>query len=172
MRHFVSSRLLILLVLLLIVEYAFSPFFSSLKGRVDLLDLLVLDYAFFWSWERVPFFALTVGILRDFLGGHLFGIETLSLTATGLLLHFGTQKLERESFFIRFGMTFLFVLLSETLSLSLGAGLETSGGFSWNLMGYVFRTAIYTTAFAPAFFWTTNRWFRRSPFLRQFELFR
>ena len=171
MRRFVSARLLILAALLLILQYAASPFFNLLKGRIDFLYLLILDYAFFWSGERVAFFSLTIGLLRDFLGGHIFGIETASLTATGLLLHFGTQKLERESPFIRFGMTFLFVLLSESLSLNLGCWLETPKGLYWSLTSGIFWTTIYTTAFSPVFFWCTNRWFRRPSYKKQYELF-
>ncbi len=171
MRHFINARQLILLILLLIAEYTFSPLFSFFKGRVDLLDLLILDYAFFWSWERVPFFALVIGLVRDSLGGHLFGIETLSLTISGLLLHWGAQKLEREVFPIRLGMSFLFVLISSLLSISLGAGMETSQNLSWGLIGYSFRTSFYTTALAPAFFWMTDRWFGRSLLLKQYRLF-
>ena len=172
MRRLLSARLLILVVILLALEYTFSPFFYLLRGRIDLLYLLILDYAFFWSWERVPFFALLMGLLRDFIGGHMFGIETVSLTVTGLLLSLGTQKLERESFLIRLGLSLLFVLLTETLSLSLGSWLETSQGLSFDLMGSVFWTTIYTTALAPIFFRLTNHWFKRTSFLRQYELFR
>lgn len=172
MRRFVSARLLILALLLLALQYCLSPFFQLLIGRIDFLYLLVLDYAFFWSWERVPFFALSMGLVRDFIGGHLFGIETLSLTLTGLLLYLGAKKLERESFLIRLGMTFLFVLLTESLSLGLGNSLEASRNWSWSLIASVFMTTIYTTAVSPGFFWLTHRWFKRTPILRQFELFK
>lgn len=171
MRRFVTARLLIFAALLLILQYAFSPFFLLLKGRVDLLYLLVLDYAFSENRNRVPFFALAVGFLRDFLGGHLFGIETLSFTVTGLLLYFGTLKLERESYAIRLGMAFLFIFITETLSFCLGSGVETTEGASWNLLGSVLLTTIYTTAVAPAFFWLSDRWFKREPVWKQYELF-
>ena len=172
MRHFIHTRQLILLALLLLADYTLSPLFSFLKGRVELLDLLILDYAFFWRWERVPFFGLWIGLVRDFLVGHLFGIETLSLTVSGLLLHLGAQKLEREIFSIRLGMSFLFVFISSLLSVILGTGIEASRGLSWDLIGYTLRTSIYTTALVPAFFWMTDRWFGRSLFLKQYRLFR
>jgi rod shape-determining protein MreD len=171
-RRFVSPRLLTLAFLLLALQYGLSPFFELLIGRIDFLYLLVLDYAFFWSWERVPFFALTVGLLRDFVGGHLFGIETVSLTLTGLLLYLGAQKLERESPLIRLAMTFLFVLLTESLSLGLGNSLTASRNGSWNLIAGVFLTTLYTTAVSPGFFWLTHRWFKRIPTLKQYELFK
>jgi len=171
MRHFLSRRLLILAALLLALEYACVPLFSLLKGHLDLLDLLILDYAFFWSWERVPFLAFTLGLVRDFLGGHLFGIETVSLTLSGILLSLGIQKLERESFWVRLTLSFLFVWLTEMLSVSLGEWLEISKGLSWDLMGGVFWTTIYTTALMPGFFWFTGRWFKRTPVLKQYELF-
>lgn len=171
MYRFVSARLLILVGVLITLEYSFSGLFPLLKGRVDLLYLLVLDYAFSWSWERVPFFAFAIGLLRDFTGGHLFGIETASLTATGLLLNLGAQKLDRAFYGIRLGMAFLFVLLTETVSLGLGGVLDTSKGFTWDLMGSAFWTTIYSTAVAPGFFWLTNRWFNRVSHLKQYELF-
>lgn len=171
MHRFISARLLILITLLLILEYALSPFFLFLKGRPDLLYLVVLDYAFFNPWERIPFFSLGVGLLRDFLGGHLFGIETLSFTLTGYLLSLGVQKLERDNLWVRLGMGFLFVGMTEMLSLRLAGWLETSKGFSLDLMGTVFLTTFYTIALAPGFFWLTNRWFRRLPLLKQYELF-
>ena len=171
MRHFLSRRLLTLVAICLILEYSLSPALFLLNGRPDLLYLVVLDYAFFWSWERVPFFAMGVGLLRDFLGGHLFGIQTASLALTGWLLSLGIQKLERGIFWVRLAMTFLFVALTETLSAVLGASLENSNGFAWNFMGSVFRTTGYTTILAPAFFWFADRWFKRTPVLKQYELF-
>lgn len=171
MPRFVSLRLLTLVVGLLTLEYCFAPFSSFFRGRLDLLYLLVLDYAFFWSWEAVPFFALSIGLLRDFVGGHLFGIETVSLTTTGFLLHLGMQKLERDNFWVRMGMSFLFIGLTEGLNFALGRGLEVSKGLSLNLMGGVFWTSLYTAALSPGFFWFTNRWFKRAPLLRQYELF-
>jgi cell shape-determining protein MreD len=130
-----------------------------------------MDYAFSSHDERLPFFALFVGLARDFAGGHLFGIETFSFTLTGLLLYLALLKLDRENYFIGLGLTFLFVLLTESLKLAFGTGIEISRGFSWNLLGGVFLTAFYTTACAPGFFWFANRWFKRTAVFRQYELF-
>lgn len=171
MRHFLSRRHLGLILLALLVEYALSPFLFSLNARPDLLYLVVLDYAFFWSWDKVPFFAMFVGLLRDFLGGHLFGIWTVSFSVTGWILSLGMQKLERDIFWVRMAITFLFAALTETLSVTLGASLETSGGFQIHFIESVFRTTCYTTLAAPVFFGFTNRWFRRTSFLKQYELF-
>lgn len=171
MYRFISARFLIFVVFLLILEYTLFPFFLFLKGRPDFLYLMVLDYAFFNPWEKTPFFSLGVGLLRDFLGGHLFGIETLSFALTGYLLSLGVQKLERDNLWVRLGMSFLFVWLTETLSVGLAGWLGTSRGFTLDLMGTVFLTTLYTVALAPGFFWLTNRWFGRLPFLKQYELF-
>ena len=171
MHHLFSPRILILALLLLALEYAFSPFFSALPGRADLLYLLILYYGFFLSWERVPYFAVAVGLLRDFLGAHLFGIETASLAASGVLLSFGIQKFERENPLVRLGLCLLFIGLSDTLSYSLVANLETGKSLSLSFIGNVFWTTIYTTALAPSFFWFTSRWLRRTPNLKQYELF-
>lgn len=171
MHRFISARLLILIALVLVLEYSFSPFFLFLKGQPNLLYLVVLDYAFFGDWERTPFFSLGVGLLRDFLGGHLFGIEALSFALTGYLLSLGVQKLERDNLWVRLGMSFIFVWLTATLSLGLAGWLETSKGFSLYGMETVLLTTLYTTALAPAFFGLTNLWFRRVPLLKQYELF-
>ncbi len=172
MRHFLSARLLILIAVCIVLEYTLSPAIFLLNGRLDLLYLVVLDYAFFWSWEKVPFFALLIGLILDFFGGHFFGIQTVSLALTGWLLSLGIQKLERDIFWVRIVMTFLFVLCAETLSMILGLSVETSNGFSLHFMGNVFQTSIGTTIFAPAFFWFTRRWFKRvSSALKQYELF-
>ena len=171
MHRFVSARLLLLIALLLILEYALSPSFFFLRGRVDLLYLVILDYAFSWSWESVPFFALMMGFLRDLLGAHLFGIETVSLAASGFLLSLGIQKLERENLWVRFVIGLLFIGISETLSLSLAEWLENLKNFSWGYFSSVFWTTLYTGALAPFFFAFTNRWFQRVSVLKQGELF-
>lgn len=171
MRHFVTRRLVIFTGILVAVQYLLTSFSFPARSRLDLLYLLILDYAFSWSWERVPLFAFTLGLLRDFLGGHLFGIETLSLTATGFLLYGGVQKLERENFWVRFGIGFLFVGITETLSVSLGEALEVSRGLSFDAIGGILGTTFYTGIFAPVFFWLTGRWFHRTPALKQYELF-
>ena len=171
MRHFLSSRHVSLVAILLVLEYSFSPIFFSLSGRPDLLYLVVLDYAFFWSWQRAPFFAMMLGLVRDFLGGHLFGIQTVSFAVTGWALSLGIQKLERDVFMVRLGICFLFAALAETLSVVLGSSLETTHGFQWGLMKGVLATTGYTTLLAPAFFWFAGRWFKRTPVLKQYELF-
>ena len=171
MRQFLSSRLLGFVASCLILQYSFSSSIFLLNGRPDLLYLVVLDYAFFWSWERVPFFAVFIGLLKDFLGGHLFGIETACLALTGWLLSLGIQKLERDLFWVRMVMTFLFVAFTETLSVIIGSSLENANGFAWNSMKTVLTTTFYTTILSPAFFWLTDRWFRRTSALKQYELF-
>jgi rod shape-determining protein MreD len=171
MRELLSGRFLILVAGLVTLDYTLAAFFPPLGGKPDLLYLVILDYAFFWSWERVPFLALGLGLLRDFFGGHLFGIETLSLTATGFLLSLGTQKLERGSGWVRLVMSFLFIALTELLRVSLGRGIEFSRGLSFELIGSIFWTTIYTMALAPFFFWFTARWLKRIPVYTQYELF-
>lgn len=171
MRRFISARLLTLVAGLLFLQYSFSPFTLFWGGRPDLLYLVVLDYAFFWSWELAPFFALMVGFLRDFVGGHLFGIETACLMATALVLSFGIRKLERDNAWVRGAVSFIFVGLTEALSLGLGSWFEGSRVPPFYLIQSIFWTTFYTVAFAPVFFWFTNRWFKRFTFLKQYELF-
>lgn len=172
MRHFISAKLMGLLALLIVFEHFLSPFLFSLGARLDLIYLLVLDYAFFWSWERAAFFALFVGLILDLFGGHLFGIQTITLTVMSLLLSLGIQKLERDLFWVKMMMTILFVALTETLGIILGLALETSSSFSWNFLGTVIRTTFYTALIAPVFYWFTEHWFKRSTAFRQYELFR
>lgn len=171
MHQFVSARLLTLVGVLLVAEYGLSTLFGVSGTPPTLLYLAVLDYAFFWNWERIPFFALFIGMVRDLAGGHLVGIETLSLALTGILLYFAVLKLERENVWVRLGITFIFVLLTDILAVGLGRWLEVGRGFSWNLTGGIFCTTFVTTSLAPAFFWFTNRWFKRIPLLKQYELF-
>ncbi len=171
MPRLVSGRLLILAGVLLVLQYGLTAFGALLNGRPDLLYLLVLDYGLFGTFQRVPFFALGVGLVRDFIGGHLFGIETVCLAVTGFLLYFAMLKLERESLVVRYGVTALFVLLTESLSLALGIFLGSGKSLNFSLIGSVVLTTIYTTALSPGFFWLTNRWFRRTPALKQYELF-
>lgn len=171
MHRFVTRHHLILLLLVLTLQFVLSPFFYK-GGRPDFFYLMVLDYAFFWQWEWIPLFALMIGLLRDFIGIHLFGIDTASFAFSGFLLYMAVQKLERENPWVRFFITLLFISLTETLSISLGRGLEASKGLSFDSIGSILWTIIYTTALAPGFFWFTGRWFKRSPFLKQYELFR
>lgn len=171
MHRLVTGRLLTLGFLLLCLEGWLASFPGLVRGRVGLLPLLVLDYAFFRSVEKIPFFALLAGLARDFSGGHAFGIETLSFTVIGFLLYLAILKLDHENALIRYGLVSLFVLFSESLSFALGVGVELSGRGSWRFVGLVFWAVLYTTAAAPGFFWLTNRWFRRTAFFRQYELF-
>lgn len=171
MYHFVSARLLILVTGLLLIQYALAPFSLSWAGRPDLLYLIILDYAFFWSWEMVPFFALSIGLVRDLLGGHLFGIETACLTVTGIALGFGTRKLERNSPWVRGVVSLLFVGLTESLSISLGSWLDTSKSLSLRSTQSILWTTGYTVLLSPVFFGLTSRWFKRTSFLKQYELF-
>lgn len=175
MHHFITARHLILAGLLLILQYSLSSLLFSWEGKPDFLSLLVLDYAFFGNWEFVPFFAFLTGFTRDFFGGHLFGIETLSFTLSGLLLYVGVQKLERESAAVRLVITFLFVGLVHGLNFILAlmteAGLKPAPAFSGYLMAGIFWTACYSTVLSPGFFWLTDRWFKRKPILKQYELF-
>ena len=171
MHRFISARLLILIAGLLVLQQSLSlfPFFWS--RRPDLFYLIVLDYAFFWSWEFVPFFGLAIGLVRDLAGGHLFGIETVSLTVTSFLLSLGIQKLERDNVWVRGGICFLFAGLTEALSFSLGTCLEGFKLSPFLLLHSVFWTSLYTVVVSPIFFGFTHRWFKRYSFLKQYELF-
>ncbi len=171
MRHFLSSKLLGLLALVIVFEHVLSPFLFPLNAHIALVYLLVLDYAFFWSWERAAFFAMFTGLILDLFGGHLFGVQTLTLTMMSLLLSLGIQKLDRNLFWVQMIITVLFVALTETLGIVLGLALETSAGFSWNFMGNVLQTTFFTALVAPFFFWFTSCWFKRSLSFRQYELF-
>lgn len=171
MYRFVSTRLLVLVTVLLLVQYVLAPFSLAWGGRVDLLYLVILDYAFFESWEMLPFFALLMGLVRDLLGGHLFGIETACLTVTGVGLSFGIRKLERNNPWVQGVMSFLFVGLTEALSLVVGRWLTGPKTFSFYLAQNVLLTTCYTVLWSPAFFWFANRWFKRTTFLKQYELF-
>lgn len=171
MHRLLTGRHLILLPVLVVLQYSFSSLLPSTNGRPDFFYLLILDYAFFSDFQRVPFFALTVGLFRDFIGGHLFGIETLSLSLTASLLYFGMLKLERDSLWVRFVVALLFVAATETLSVLLGTGFETSIRFNWGFARSIFLTTLYTAVLAPGFFWFTGRWFHRVSFLKQYELF-
>lgn len=171
MRRFVSGRLLILVFLLLPIEIFFSSYLFSLRVRVGLLELLVLDYAFSRNMEKAPLFSLFVGFFRDFTGAHLFGIETVSFAASGFLLYLALLKLDRESDLIRYGLAALFVLLTESLSFGLGVSLELAGRGSTEFWGHIFGTTLYTMTLAPLFFWFTNRWFKRTTAFKQYELF-
>lgn len=171
MRHFLSSKLLGLLTLVIVFEHVLAPFLFPLNARLALVCLLVLDYAFFWSWERAASFAMFTGFILDLFGGHLFGVQTLTLTVMSLLLSLGIQKLDHDLFWVQMMITMLFVALAETLGIVLGLALETSAGFSLIFMGSVLRTTFFTALMAPFFFWFTSRWFKRSPSFRQYELF-
>ncbi len=169
MRRILTGRLLILAAVLVTLQYGLAPFFT---GRPDFLYLLVLDSAFFLSWERVPFLAAGIGLLRDLLGGHLFGIQTFSFSVTGTLLSLSLQKLERENALVRAGITLLFVALTEALSFGLGAWLEEGRFLARTFAQSVFWTTFYTALVGPAFFWFTSRWFKRISFFKQqYELF-
>ncbi|MFZ5803207.1 MAG: hypothetical protein ACOY3K_08945 [Candidatus Omnitrophota bacterium] len=134
--------------------------------------LPVIYAAFHWGGAKALPTAVMVGILRDTASTGFLGLETLSLVLASWPLMVAVQKLRRELWMLKAGITFLFVL---TVLLIQGSIWMIFGRFSFQiemLLGTLLGSALYTTLAAFPFFKLSDRWFEGRMHLKQYEFFR
>jgi cell shape-determining protein MreD len=135
------------------------------------LYLMLLYVSFEWHWERTFALALLIGLIRDGVGSHPFGVETTVLCLVSVGLDFVVRKIERKAWMMRFALTFLYLFLVFTGVLIVSGLLGYRNFVTWTALGLCFQTAVYTTLGMPFFFFFTSRWFARRQVVRQYELF-
>jgi rod shape-determining protein MreD len=147
------------------------PAFQIHSVYPSFLYLFICYAAFEWGPPKTVYVAFWAGLLRDFLGGGLIGLEATLLVALALALDFLVQKMERQMSGVHFFITFLFVFFAGALRLLVSYAGELPPSLVWGYLGTIAMTALYTSALLPAFSFLTSRWFGYSA-TKQYELFR
>ena len=147
------------------------PVFKIHAVSPSLLYLFICYAAFEWGGVKTVYVAFWVGLLRDFLGGGLIGVEAALLSVLALALDFSVRKMERELPGIYFIVTFLFVFFAGILRLLVDYAGGLPGALFGEYLGMILLTALYTSALLPVFYFLTDRWFGYSG-TKQYELFR
>lgn len=170
--HFLPSvRTLIFIAFLTLIEFILAPFFPPANGRIDLYYLLILDHAFFAESGEAPFFAAFLGFLRDLASPGVPGVQMASLAAGGFLLYLGARKVESANPAVRLLLTAAFVLTAEFLNFSIDSLVQGGGFLTGEAAKGIALTALYAAALSPVFFQISNRWYQRTAFFKQYELF-
>lgn len=172
MPRILSFRMMVYLWILLVLDLSLAPLFRLGALQPILLYLAILHAGFQWGSEKTVPVAVAVGLLRDLAGSHVFGLETGVLVCAALLLDLLVQKVDRQSFAVRMGVTFLFVFSVTTLLWMFSRFLGSTLSVSWDTFGTSLGTAGYGAVLAPVFFYLTARWFHDRAPLKQYELFR
>lgn len=147
-----TSRLIVLLAILLFAAFYSVPFIS-IRGVVpDVLVLFVVFYCFRISWKTAPWVGVGVGFLKDMFSTHAFGLEMFALGWTSLLASLVIGQIEREDGFLlmltAFFFTFIYnVIFVLALSYLRAEPLLISHHF-WKITGASF----YNMLFCPVLF--------------------
>ncbi|MFA6601030.1 MAG: rod shape-determining protein MreD [Candidatus Omnitrophota bacterium] len=171
MRHALSGRIIFYLFFLLILDLCFVPLAALHFVRPSCLLLVILYVSLEWQWERTVTLALLVGLMRDAVGSHPFGIETAVLVSASVALDFVVHKIERRSWLMRLAVTWVytFTVFSSLLLLSGFFGYREF--LTREAFALCFQAAFYAALAMPVFFLFTSRWFARRQVIRQYELF-
>lgn len=172
MHRFVSVRMTVYLLLLLVADLSVSDGVKIFDVRPVFLYLLVLYAAFEWGWQQTVPAAFAAGLLRDLAGLHYFGLESLSLVLAAIVLGIAVQKVERDSLVMRLAVGWVFVFSVHVLFVIFAAPFTNILGMTWHNLLVAGATAGYTVAWLPVFFFATSRWFQDRLFLKQYELFK
>ncbi len=170
MPRLLSAKVIFFFLLLAVLDGTVMPVFQIWGVYPSFLCLFICYAAFEWGGHKTVYVAFWAGLLRDFQGHGLIGLEAGLLAALALALDFLVRKMERGSRWIYFVITFLFVFFAGALRLLAGYTGELPVSMAWEYLGLVTMTALYTTAFLPLLYFVSNRWFGHSS-AKQYELF-
>ena len=172
MPRILSTKVILWLGFLLLLDWSFLPPFKSGFFQPVLLYLMILYTAFEWHWRHALRFAFAIGFLRDVLSTQPLGVETTVLFAVTLALCFFVQKIERRSVIMRGLVGFIFIFAVSLFVLVLSNLLGFAGHALWQCFAIAASMAFSTVLFLPVFFYAAGRWFGEKVFLKQFELFK
>jgi len=171
MPRLTSAKVILYFLFLAVLDGSVMPAFQIRSVYPSVLCLFICYAAFEWGAPKTVYVAFWVGLLRDFLGGGVIGLEATLLATLALALDFLVQKMERQLPGIYFIVTFLFVFCAGALRLLVSSLGELPPSLVWRYLGLIAMTALYTSALLPFFNFLTNRWLGPSA-ARQYELFR
>ena len=171
MRRLYTPKVIIYFFILLILDATLAPIFRFGDIRFFLTYLIVIYAAFQWSWKRVLPTASVIGVLRDLMGTGPIGIETFSLIASAVILHFAVQKVEREQTILRMvcaGLFTFFVLLFQGIAYLFLTGINFDVLY---YLSFSLGSSLVTGLLVPIFFFISSWWFHDRATIKQYDLF-
>ncbi len=151
------------------LQMAFVPAISIEGVSPDLILLLIAFYAFAIDYREVVWMGFFLGLCRDFLSHSFFGLETVSLVCSSLLLQYAVMEFNRGDYFVTLLGVFLFSVTALAIPVLL---MMADSGASQAVSAFpkVLSISIYTAAIAVAIFPMLRRLFGLDP-AKQYELF-
>lgn len=125
----------------------------SLWGVVPDLVLLLVVFHGLWRGPREgAFWGFAAGLGKDFLFGHYFGLNALSLAAAGYLAGWAESRLYRESTVVALMTTFGASLVSQLVYYLLLIFVEVKVPLILAVTKVILPTACYSAFFVPLFY--------------------
>ncbi len=169
MPRLLTAKVILTVLILLALDLCFAPFFGVF--RPVFCYHLVLYGIFSADWKKAVGLAFLTGFLRDAVSIQPLGVEIFVLFSMTFILGFVVQKIERESWPTRLGLSFLFAFFVSFLNMFLTSFLNANSLPPY-LIWISFCSALATALTAPVFFQIARIWFGERAFLKQYELFR
>jgi rod shape-determining protein MreD len=144
-----------------IVQATLVPLLPTGEARPDLLLLFVVAWGIVRGGGEATVWGLAGGIFLDLLSGVPFGVQTLGLTAVGLLADAMETNFFRSNLLLPLAAIFVATFLFHIVE---GAAMQTVGyPISWQpfLLRAVFPTAIFNTILMPVVYGLL-RWIDRT----------
>ena len=110
MSRLFSGKIFVLTLFFLLLEVVFLPYLNFGGYAPSPLLILVVFYAFYINWEKVPQYAILVGFLKEIFSSSMFGLQIVSFCLGALILRFLLRKVERENIAMQLAATFFFSL--------------------------------------------------------------
>jgi len=139
-------------LLVLVVFGLFQSTFLSylrvfgVKPDILLISAVIASLYFGWGWGL--FFSISAGLIKDVLGGYLFGINTALFTAWSIVILQLAKNITLDSGGVRTLVIFIITLLNNLIT-----GLILICGGSFIPLGIFLRIsllgAVYTAAVWP-----------------------
>lgn len=164
-------KLVLFAAFLLLMDFCVAPAFELSGARPLFLFLLVAYASFQWETRRVWLLAISVGLVRDILGGGILGVEMFAIAGGAFLLDWVVHRIEKEFpgiYFLLSVMFCFFVLIVEFL---IDAALGKVSLGAEGSVRVIFLSSIYTGLFLPFFYQIADFLFKPHRALRQYELF-
>ena len=146
MHRLASTNVILYFILLAVLEGTVMPAFQIRAVYPSLLYLFVCYAAFSWGDHHTVYVAFWSGLLRDFMGGGLIGVEATLLVALSMALSFLVHKTERGILGVYYLVVFLFIFFAGALHLLLSAVGGSADGAFPGILGSDFFLQRFTQA--------------------------
>lgn len=139
--------LYLILIAAFILQLTLLDCIKIFNAKPNLLLLLITFFCLFYGWEAGLEAGFVSGLLIDIFSTDIFGINTLTLSITGLVIGNSSPKIFKESKMTQGFLVFIFSLISMLIHYVLASFISKIGyiNLSEYLFGLVIPSAIYTS---------------------------